>query len=236
MDKSVTLSLLLMGSLIMLVPFPNMNIFSNAMAQGYDNNYNNYDDDMYSKYPTNINKYECQKGPFEGFFVSSVEFCKPIKFDEKKDHSRVNNNLTGTQGPIGPIGPQGPIGPIGPQGIQGIPGLVGPQGPSGITLLNATNLYEVTNSSTSEPGSTSVGAFALCDPGDRVLHGGYNLGIGSTIATNDTISTVIDTPITPTISTFESYGWGVLLLFQDESSSINLGVIATCFDNPPFRP
>ena len=23
-----------------------------------------------------INKYECQKGPFEGFFVGSVEFCK----------------------------------------------------------------------------------------------------------------------------------------------------------------
>ncbi|MGI9010915.1 MAG: hypothetical protein ACR2F1_06990 [Nitrososphaeraceae archaeon] len=227
MDKSVTLSLLLMGSLIMLVPFPNMNIFSNAMAQGYDNNYNIYDDDMYSKYPTNINKYECQKGPFEGFFVGSVEFCKHIKFDDKKDHSR-DNNLTGTQGPQGPIGPQG---------IQGVPGLVGPQGPSGTTQLNATNVYEVTNSSTSEPGSTSVGAFALCDPGDLVLHGGYVLGFGSMIAQNDTISTVIDSPIMPTIfPEFGAFGWGVLLLFQDESSSINLGVIATCFDNPPFSP
>ena len=109
MDKSVTLSLFLMDSLIMLVPFANMNIFSNAMAQGYDNNYNNYDDDMYSNYPTNINKYECQKGPFEGFFVSSVEFCKHIKFDsnDRKDQKDRDNNLTGTQGPIGPIGPQG---------------------------------------------------------------------------------------------------------------------------------
>jgi hypothetical protein len=61
-----------MGSLIMLGSFANMNIFSKAMAQGYDPNYNNYDDDMYSKYPTNIHKYECQKSPFEGFFVSSV--------------------------------------------------------------------------------------------------------------------------------------------------------------------
>ena len=79
-----------MGSLIMLVPFPNMNIFSNtAMAQGYDNDYYNDDDDMYSKYPTNINKYECQKGPFEGFFVSSVEFCKHVKLDDKNDRKIV---------------------------------------------------------------------------------------------------------------------------------------------------
>ena len=37
MNMSVTL-LFMMGSLIMLVPFANLNIFSNtAMAQGYDN-------------------------------------------------------------------------------------------------------------------------------------------------------------------------------------------------------
>ena len=33
-----------------------------------------------------INKYECRTGPFEGFFVSSVEFCK-FKFDDRKDHT-----------------------------------------------------------------------------------------------------------------------------------------------------
>ena len=44
-----------------------------------------------------INKYECRTGPFEGFFVSSVEFCKNVKFD--KDNDRKNNNQTGTQGP-----------------------------------------------------------------------------------------------------------------------------------------
>ena len=26
-----------------------------------------------------LNKYECRTGPFEGFFVSSVEFCKHVK-------------------------------------------------------------------------------------------------------------------------------------------------------------
>ena len=46
-----------------------------------------------------INKYECRTGPFEGFFVSSVEFCKHIKFDkDKDDRDRDNNNQTGTQG------------------------------------------------------------------------------------------------------------------------------------------
>ncbi len=37
----------------------------------YDND-NNYVPYSYSKYATNENKYECKKGPFEGFFVS---FC-----------------------------------------------------------------------------------------------------------------------------------------------------------------
>ena len=76
---TMTLSLFLMGTLIMLVPFTSIN-FPNVKAQEYGT----YDDDndMYSTYPTEINKYECQKGPFEGFFVGSVEFCdakKPSK-------------------------------------------------------------------------------------------------------------------------------------------------------------
>ena len=44
-----------------------------------------------------INKYECRTGPFEGFFVSSVEFCKYNKFDDKDDNKdRKDNNITGT--------------------------------------------------------------------------------------------------------------------------------------------
>ena len=40
---------------------------------------------MYSKYPTEVNKYECRTGPFQGFFVGSVEFCdaKNAKLDDK---------------------------------------------------------------------------------------------------------------------------------------------------------
>ena len=68
-------SLMLSASIVAAIPMGSLNIFSNATAQGYNENY--YEDKKYSKYPTNDYKYECQKGPFEGFFVSSVEFCDP---------------------------------------------------------------------------------------------------------------------------------------------------------------
>ena len=126
MKKSKFTFGLLASSLVMLavIPFLNQNnsfLLNSAMAQGYDNYYS----DSYSKYPTDEKKYECRTGPFEGFFVGSVEFCKHIKFDDRKDHSR-DNNRTGTQGPPGPAGPQGP------QGIQGLRGANGTQGPPGI--------------------------------------------------------------------------------------------------------
>ena len=92
--------------------------YGNADASSYDEGYNNID---YSSYPTEDNKYECQTGPAEGFFVSSVEFCKHIKFDnDRKDH-RDRDNKTGAQGPPGPQGPQGPPGANGTAG--------GPPGP-----------------------------------------------------------------------------------------------------------
>ena len=66
-----------------------------------------YDDDSYySQYPTDDKKYECRTGPFEGFFVSSVEFCKHVKFDDK-DRKDIVDNRTGTQGPPRSTGPAG---------------------------------------------------------------------------------------------------------------------------------
>jgi hypothetical protein len=113
--KSVFTFGLLTSSLVMLSAMP---LFNNnaAMAQGYDK----YGDSYYSQYPTDDKKYECRTGPFEGFFVSSVEFCKHLKFDDKDDNRKDNrvDNRTGIQGPPGPAGPQGP------QGIQGPPGIV----------------------------------------------------------------------------------------------------------------
>src|SRR5215216_3150213 len=131
MHKSVYTFGLLASSLVMLVLMPflnnnnnNNNSFSNVMAQEYDK----YRDSSYSQYPTDDNKYQCRTGPFEGFFVSSVEFCKHVKFDDRKDNDRKDNNITGTQGPPGPQGANGTQGPPGPAGGQ-----PGPQGPAGAT-------------------------------------------------------------------------------------------------------
>src|SRR5688500_13947235 len=123
MHKSTTTTfVLLVSSLVMLSAMP---LFNNnaAFAQGYDT----YGDSSYSAYPTDDKKYECRTGPFEGFFVSSVEFCKHVKFDKDDDRKDVRDNKTGTQGPPGPAGPQGPQGiqgPIGANGTQGPPGIV----------------------------------------------------------------------------------------------------------------
>ena len=136
MYKSIHFTLFLIGSLLMSTFTLNINLIPNVMAQGYeDYDTFSYDDvDIYSKFPTELNKYECQKGPFEGFFVSSVEFCKFNKFD-KDDNN--NDNRTGNQGPPGSAGPQGPQGiqgPPGPAGGQtGPPGVPGPQGERGLT-------------------------------------------------------------------------------------------------------
>jgi hypothetical protein len=97
-----------------------------AYAQQYEQEYNSYDpyqqDNSYSTYPTEDKPYECQKGPLEGFFTSSVEFCK-IKFDDRKDDRRDNNgDNNGTQGPQGPQGPPGPPGPPGTGGGNGTNG------------------------------------------------------------------------------------------------------------------
>ena len=57
--------------------------------QSYDDS--SYSSDIYSKYPTNDKPYVCQKGPFEGFYVSSVQFCK-FGFDDRKDNQYGNDD------------------------------------------------------------------------------------------------------------------------------------------------
>jgi hypothetical protein len=106
--------------MLSVTPLFNNNNNTVAMAQEYDK----YRDSSYSQYPTDDKKYECRTGPFEGFFVSSVEFCKNIKFDDKKfdkDRDRDDNKTgpAGPQGPQCPQGPQGPAGPAGPAGANG---------------------------------------------------------------------------------------------------------------------
>jgi hypothetical protein len=224
MHKSVLTLGFLASSLVMLAvtsSFLNQN--NTVMAQEYDK----YGDSSYSTYPTDDKKYECRTGPFEGFFVSSVEFCKHIKFDDK-DRKDIRDNRTGTQGPAGPQGSIGPAGPAGPAGLQGIPGI---QGQPGITQLNETNVYLVSNSSTNDQGDTTVFVQALCDSGDFVINGGF-LIFSADLAENDTITTILDAPIViPTLGG----GWQTAVGVDDEASSVTLAVAALCFDNPPLR-
>jgi hypothetical protein len=99
------LPMALLMSLILgsgLAAFTSSNSAS-AQSYGYQNDYygsgsSSYGgDDSYSKYPTDDKKYECRTGPFEGFFVSSVEFCNvKHKFDDRKDHRDNRDNKTAT--------------------------------------------------------------------------------------------------------------------------------------------
>ena len=90
MKKSVFTFGLLMSSLVMLSAMPLLNNNISAMAQGYNG------DSYYSQYPTDDKKYECRTGPFEGFFVGSVEFCKHVKFDKDNDRKDIRDNRTGS--------------------------------------------------------------------------------------------------------------------------------------------
>src|SRR5215213_8375551 len=138
LHKSILTFGLLMSSLVMLavVPFLNQQQQNSLLNTAIGQEYDKYRDSSYSQYPTDDKKYECMTGPFEGFFVSSVEFCKHVKFDDKDDN-RKDNNRTGTQGPPGPAGPQGIQGPTGANGTQGPPGIVNAElCPAGTDLEN----------------------------------------------------------------------------------------------------
>ena len=132
----------LLSSLVMLVLVPFLNNNS-ALAQEYDK----YGDSSYSQYPTDDKKYECRTGPFEGFFVSSVEFCKHVKFEKiriekmleiieqehkaHQDQQVLDNWCNRSTGPAGPQGIQGIQGIQGPRGFNGTDGEDGAQGPEG---------------------------------------------------------------------------------------------------------
>jgi hypothetical protein len=214
---------LLASSLVMLVLVPFLNqqqiSFSNVMAQEYDK----YGDSFYSQIPTDDKKYECRTGQFEGFFVSSVEFCKHVKFD--KDDRK--NNRTGTQGPPGPAGPQGIQGI---PGIQGPPGTTGTPGAPGITFLNGTNLYRVVaNSTIAGPDDASITSFAECDIGDAPVNGLSSYfpvanSNGTLSYTGTNVFLILVSNALPT---------GYITTVTDPAEFDEVQSLVTCFDNPP---
>jgi hypothetical protein len=203
-----------------------------------DNSYysSDYINEKYSKYPTIENNYECRTGPFEGFFVSSVEFCKHVKFDDRKDHG---DSKVGPQGPPGANGTTGATGPAGPQGERGLTGATGMTGPQGIqgipgiTYLNNTNVYFVNNSTIVEDSSIGQETVA-CQEGDFVLNGAFQINpLNATKITN--FNLYYDGPVVFFPSpTFLANGWETLI--YGEGTDMRLEVIAWCFDNPPLRP
>jgi hypothetical protein len=215
MHKSILTFGLLASSLVMLAItlFLNQNnsLFSNVMAQGYDNYLS---DSSYSQYPTGDKKYECRTGPFEGFFVSSVEFCKS-KFDDSKRDVKI-----GPQGPQGPQGPKGDTGATGPQGIQGVQGPIGPNGTQGLqgpNQINSTSVYTVTgNFSSTAPDGFAL-SIAMCNLGDTVLSGSY-------ILNNAADATAVGDFALPTQDGWATVATGTV--FAAVQTNVQ------CFDNP----
>ena len=217
MKKSVLTFGLLMSSLVMLAAIPLLNNNTVVFAQGY------YDDSSYSQYPTDENKYQCRTGPFEGFFVSSVEFCKHGKFDNK-DRKDIRDNRTGTQGPPGP------------QGIQGEPGTAGATGAPGITFLNATNLYRVVaNFNVAHEGDFSIESFVECDSGDSPVNGLSIYSQSSVPGRNGTLSFTGTIANTTTGFNFTALPTGYLTTAFDVTPLDYVQSVVTCFDNPPLR-
>ena len=201
---------------------------SSAFAQNYgyeDDYYGSSYGDSYSKYPTEDKTYECRTGPFEGFFVSSVEFCKHVKFD--KDDRKDRDNRTGTQGPPGPpgppgpTGPQGPIGPTGPQGnASTVPGPAGPAGPS---TINTTNIYTEVGLIDTDVVNTFITSIATCDAEDTALSGSFRIFGSAEIR--------FDQPLA------NETGWNATALVTGNAGGGgNTGSVVAdviCFDNPP---
>jgi hypothetical protein len=215
--------------MLAVTPFLNNNSFSNlAMAQEYDK----YGHSSYSTYRTDDKKYECRTGPFEGFFVSSVEFCKHVKFDDRKDNNIYNR--TGTQVPpvpaghqglqdvTGPPGPQGIQDPIGPNGTQDERGFNGTQCEPGLNRIEPTSLYlvEGTINTTLATGSTT--SIAMCNPGDIVFFGTY------ITLRSDIVDSEYDIPLLPNFN-----GWLASINEDDPTGTVTVRAFATCFDNPP---
>ena len=164
---------------------------ASAQNYGYQDDYYSQsyggDNSYYSAYPTDDKPYECRTGPFEGFFVSSVEFCDAKKFDDRKDH-KDRDNRTGTQGPPGP-GSRNTRStrssrakvhqeltehkdPPGTNGTQG------PQGPPGSTVNTTsiyTNLGPLINGTFAGGANPFITSTATCDSGDTALSGSFRI-------------------------------------------------------------
>ena len=157
-------SLFFLFSLVMLSPFVDTSL-SNALALTQGDEYDaksadnkKYDDKRISLYPTKVNKYECQTGSFEGFFVSSVEFCKEVPI--------INVNGIATQRSISTGGPQ--IIQVSTEAPKTI-GLSSPN------QVEEANLYFREGNLATTNTTSPITSVAFCAPGDEIVEGFYQL-------------------------------------------------------------
>jgi hypothetical protein len=119
----------------------------------------------------------------------------------KKDEIALEFNQTGPQGLQGPQGAQGAQGPQGPQGAQGQQGAPGPQGPPGPQGQqgqqglpghdgkDGVSGYHIAQQFQDVAGSGTTATLDVpCNPGDKVIGGGYEIVSGSGENTNTVVT------------------------------------------------
>ena len=201
---------------------------ASAQNYGYQDDYYGQSyggDSSYSKYPTDDKPYECRTGPFEGFFTSSVEFCKHVKFDDRKDY-KDRDNRTGTQGPPGPPGPAGPAGPAGPmehkaQQVHKV---------HQVGTINSTTIYTIfgplVNGTFAGGGDPFITSTAVCDAGDTALSGSFRIFGSAEIRFFEPLTT--------------ENGWNATALVTGNAGGGgNSGQVladVVCFDTLPLNP
>ncbi|MGH2956089.1 MAG: hypothetical protein ACRDL6_03750 [Solirubrobacterales bacterium] len=125
----------------------------------------------------------------------------------------------------GPPGPPGPQGLRGLQGLQGVQGARGPQGVPGTPA--ATNV--VTRRSTFSVGTdNNNGVTVTCQPGERVVAGGYGVDQSqSTVVAAIDTRTLSNRPDPPTDSTTPT-GWRVDVYNTSATTTHNYEAFAVC--------
>ncbi len=196
-----------------------------------------------------ISPMSVKTGPLEGFFTSSVEFCKNVKFDDKdrKDHSRDNNN-TGTQGPqvhkvhkvqkviqeqLEQLVHRVQVLQVHevPQDLMEQMELMEHQEhqehqvqqvPQVVTFLNGTNLYRVVTAPVTTVTGVNSTATATCTGNDFAISGDALISINA-----DNIGEVFTS--SPTTS---GNAWQVVIEGGNGSAQTTFRAVAVCFVNP----
>jgi hypothetical protein len=144
--------------------------------------------------------------------VSSVEFCKHVKFDDRKDHNSRdnNNNRTRTQGRSGQ---QGPAGPQGPQGL-----------PSPNKILPENLYYRQGNIGVGFSDQT-VNSTSVCNSRDIVIEGDFAIFPNPQAVPNTLLE------IIKNVTNSDTNEFGKLEV-SVRGTNMVVQSSAICFDNP----